>query len=118
MMLFFNAATSLVWSILTAISRALYALGLRKSVKLPVRVIAVGNFEVGGTGKTPIVAQIAREAIARGQHPVILTRGYGGRWEKTGGVLEPLQPEPLLLQPLEPPPNPPELPSLHRKRRA
>jgi tetraacyldisaccharide 4'-kinase len=89
MMAFFNAAASLVWCSLTALSRVLHACGARHSTKLPVRVIAVGNFEVGGTGKTPIVAQIAREAALRGHHPVILTRGYGGRWETGGGLIEP-----------------------------
>jgi tetraacyldisaccharide 4'-kinase len=89
MMTFFNAAASLVWCSLTAFSRLLHAFGVRRSTQLPVRVIAVGNFEVGGTGKTPMVAQIAREAAARGFHPVILTRGYGGRWEKSGGMIAP-----------------------------
>jgi len=89
MMALFNATASFVWCSLTALSRVLHFFRLRRSKKLPVRVIAVGNFEIGGTGKTPIVAQIAREAAARGFHPVILTRGYGGRWEKNGGVVEP-----------------------------
>lgn len=39
-----------------------------------VPVICVGNLTVGGTGKTPIVRQIARRL---GAH--VLTRGYGGR---------------------------------------
>jgi tetraacyldisaccharide 4'-kinase len=44
-----------------------------------VPVICVGNFTAGGTGKTPVTAMIAVELQARGEQPVILTRGYGGR---------------------------------------
>jgi hypothetical protein len=39
-------------------------------------VISVGNLAVGGRGKTPIVASIARELLAMGERPAILTRGY------------------------------------------
>ena len=45
--------------------------------RLPV--ICVGNFTAGGTGKTPLSLFIARQLIARGERPVFLTRGYGGR---------------------------------------
>lgn len=45
--------------------------------RLPV--IAVGNITAGGTGKTPLVANLAVEARLRGYKPVILTRGYGGQ---------------------------------------
>lgn len=41
-------------------------------------VICVGNFTAGGSGKTPFTAMLARDLIARGERPVILTRGYGG----------------------------------------
>ena len=44
-----------------------------------VPVVVVGNLTVGGTGKTPLVLQIAELALARGWHPAILLRGYGGR---------------------------------------
>ncbi len=42
----------------------------------PVPVIVVGNLVVGGTGKTPIAAAIARELAARGWHPGLVARGY------------------------------------------
>lgn len=45
--------------------------------KLPV--ICIGNFTVGGTGKTPATQFVVRHLLSCGQKPVILSRGYGGR---------------------------------------
>jgi tetraacyldisaccharide 4'-kinase len=42
-------------------------------------VISVGNLTVGGSGKTPVVAWIARLLAAGGERPSILTRGYARR---------------------------------------
>jgi len=44
----------------------------------PVPVICVGNFTVGGAGKTPTALAIGRAAIRRGMKPGFLSRGYGG----------------------------------------
>jgi tetraacyldisaccharide 4'-kinase len=41
-------------------------------------VICIGNFTVGGTGKTPAALAIARMLADRGERPFFLTRGYGG----------------------------------------
>lgn len=49
--------------------------GLKNQERLPHKVISVGNLTVGGTGKTPAVIAIAEEAMKRGFHPCILTRG-------------------------------------------
>ncbi|MBU4529110.1 MAG: tetraacyldisaccharide 4'-kinase [Hoeflea sp.] len=49
---------------------------VRKQVPLPV--ICVGNFTVGGSGKTPTALALAEAAIARGLKPGFLSRGYGG----------------------------------------
>ena len=80
---------SVLWSTLNGARRRVYDLGLLKRVVLPLPTVSVGNIEVGGTGKTPVVIALAREAIALGKTPLILTRGYRGIWEKTGGVLVP-----------------------------
>ena len=42
-----------------------------------LRVISVGNVQVGGAGKTPVVRALAERLVARGQPVAILSRGYG-----------------------------------------
>lgn len=49
-------------------------------------VISVGNITCGGTGKTPAVEMIARDLLALGRHPAILSRGYRGLPEEGSGV--------------------------------
>jgi tetraacyldisaccharide 4'-kinase len=70
---------------------------------VPVPVICVGNFTVGGAGKTPTAIAIARAAKARGLKPGFLSRGYGGSLDVTT-VVDPhhhraraVGDEPLLL---------------------
>lgn len=48
---------------------------LQRHLRQPV--ISIGNLSVGGSGKTPIVAAIARLLVAEGERPSILSRGYG-----------------------------------------
>lgn len=44
-----------------------------------IPVICVGNFTLGGAGKTPTAIAIARLLIENGNAPFFLSRGYGGR---------------------------------------
>ncbi len=63
-----------------ALARArLYQRGSLKQHRLSRPVISVGNLSVGGTGKTPLVALMARMMLRRGLRPSILTRGYRRR---------------------------------------
>lgn len=48
-------------------------------VALPV--LCIGNFTVGGAGKTPTAIAFARTARARGLRPGIVSRGYGGSYK-------------------------------------
>lgn len=56
-----------------------YRLGQRTVWQPTVPLIVVGNITLGGTGKSPLVAWLATWLQARGWHPGIVTRGYGGR---------------------------------------
>lgn len=58
--------------------RFCYRIGLRKSERLPVPVIIVGNITVGGAGKTPLVAWLAKLLKQQGYKPGVISRGYGG----------------------------------------
>jgi len=58
---------------------ALYERGWFASERVEAPVVSVGNLSVGGTGKTPAVAWVARELIARGRRPGIASRGYRAR---------------------------------------
>jgi tetraacyldisaccharide 4'-kinase len=53
--------------------------GLVQPVRVDATVISVGNLTVGGTGKTPFVAWLARWAKDRGVLVTIISRGYGER---------------------------------------
>ena len=45
-------------------------------VSVEVPVISVGNITAGGTGKTPLVVEIARRLLDRGRKVAVLSRGY------------------------------------------
>lgn len=54
-----------------------------------VPVVSVGNLTTGGTGKTPLVIEIARRLAAMTPRPVILSRGYAAaRGQIADEVLE------------------------------
>src|SRR5437764_12364456 len=72
-----------------------------RNVGLPV--ICVGNYHVGGAGKTPTVIALVRLLTNAGERPFVLSRGYGGR-QKSPVLVDPdshaggdLGEEPLLL---------------------
>ncbi len=60
-----------------AIRSGLFERGMIPVVASPIDVVSVGNLTVGGTGKTPVSAWIARRLAVHGRRPAIVLRGYG-----------------------------------------
>ncbi|HLW92339.1 MAG TPA: tetraacyldisaccharide 4'-kinase [Roseiarcus sp.] len=99
----------------TALARVLQPLGgaygaiaawrmARPGLRVEKPVICVGNFTVGGAGKTPAAIAIAKLLIATGEKVVFLSRGYGGAAGGTPIAVDPSRhsagdvgDEPLLL---------------------
>ena len=61
--------------------RYLYSKQLRKSTRIALPVVVVGNLSVGGTGKTPLVCWLVARLQELGFKPGVVTRGYGGSSE-------------------------------------
>lgn len=55
-----------------------------RSRRLNQPVISIGNLRVGGTGKTPVTAYVARVLAEHGERPVILSRGYAREHASAG----------------------------------
>lgn len=63
---------------IVSVRNALYDRGTLRSHRGPIPVVSVGNIAVGGAGKTPIAAWLARQLAHEGAIPAIVMRGYGG----------------------------------------
>jgi len=61
--------------------------GTLRQLRLPCPVISVGNLTVGGSGKTPMTILLAQMLMQAGFAPAVISRGYKGKSEKTGGVV-------------------------------
>ncbi len=77
---FYVVLTPLSWvfGIVTALRRQAYSIGVLPSTKLPVPVIIVGNINMGGSGKTPVVLWLVEQLRNNGYTPGVISRGYGG----------------------------------------
>ena len=56
---------------------SLYSSGILPSHATAIPALSIGNLTVGGTGKTPLAAYVARRLRAAGAKPAIGLRGYG-----------------------------------------
>ncbi len=64
---------------LLRLRRALHRRGLLRSTRLPGAVVSVGSPLVGGSGKTPTAAWLARALRRRGHRVALASRGYRRR---------------------------------------
>ena len=53
-----------------------YDIGLKKTLKIDVPVISIGNLTMGGTGKTPFVIWLVQKCLEMGLQPAVASRGY------------------------------------------
>jgi tetraacyldisaccharide 4'-kinase len=80
-------ALSAVYGRVARMRRAWYERRPHARRRLACPVISVGNLTVGGSGKTPVVAALARMLLLAGERPAILSRGYARREPVDGVVL-------------------------------
>lgn len=51
----------------------------REGMDAGIPVLCVGNYHVGGAGKTPAVLALVELLCEAGEAPIVLSRGYGGK---------------------------------------
>ena len=110
---FWNNPKSCLGYLLTPLSwlyqgGAALHLSISKPYKAPVPVISIGNFVMGGAGKTPVTIALAQALQQMGWNPHIISRGYGGslrgpvRVDLTHHQFRQVGDEPLLLAKVAP----------------
>jgi tetraacyldisaccharide 4'-kinase len=72
------APAEALYRVVMAMRGKLYDWKIFPATEFSVPVLSVGNLSVGGTGKTPVAAWLARRFVERGASPAIVLRGYGG----------------------------------------
>lgn len=83
--------------------RTLYQRGVIASKKSPLPVVVIGNINVGGAGKTPLVIALGKLLAEHGIAYAVISKGYGGSYENPT-VVEPTHSatvvgdEPLLIK--------------------
>lgn len=80
---FWHRQSSLLSRLLMPVGALYGAIAARRLTRTGLRagvpVICVGNYHVGGAGKTPTVMALTGILRSLGETPVVLSRGYGGR---------------------------------------
>jgi tetraacyldisaccharide 4'-kinase len=80
-------ACSQVYQLAARVRIHLHSKGILEQKSLPCKVVSIGNITVGGTGKTPMVHYVANLLKGFGLKVAVISRGYGGCAQRTGGVV-------------------------------
>jgi tetraacyldisaccharide 4'-kinase len=80
-------ACSRVYQVAARLRIRLYEKGIFEQRRLPCKVVSIGNITVGGTGKTPMVRYVANLLKALGMQVAVISRGYGGYAQRSGGIV-------------------------------
>ncbi len=78
---------SLIYRFNCLIINLLYRWGFFKPKKSPLPVISIGNISFGGSEKTPLAKHILSALLKTSYKPALVSRGYRGKWERSGGML-------------------------------
>src|SRR3990167_2710047 len=70
---------SFMYLLIISVRKYFYQLHILKKIKMSIPVIIIGNFTVGGTGKTPFLISLANALKQLHFKPGIITRGYRGK---------------------------------------
>lgn len=82
------SVASMGWSLGSGARGWAYRLGWLSVESVGVPVVSVGGLLAGGTGKTPLVGEVARWfARQPGTKVAVVSRGYGGNWRGPGPLL-------------------------------
>jgi tetraacyldisaccharide 4'-kinase len=80
-------ACSQVYKLAARLRIRLYEKGILEHKSLPCKVVSIGNITVGGTGKTPMVHYVASLLKGLGLKVAVISRGYGGYAQRSGGIV-------------------------------
>ncbi len=72
---------SALFYLVSRLRRGLYRVGILKAQKVDLPVIVVGNINVGGAGKTPLVIALGHLLAEQGIPYGVISKGYGGNYE-------------------------------------
>jgi len=102
--LFYLVLVPLSWlfALLVSLRHGLYKCGILKSYALSVPTVVVGNINLGGSGKTPVVIWLIEQLKQKGFKPGVISRGYGANVEvpmsvTTSSFASKVGDEPLLI---------------------
>ena len=66
----------MLYTLVIYLRNKFYDWGWLKSYSVNAPVISVGNIQMGGTGKTPLVQYLSKKLMDNGYSIAILSRGY------------------------------------------